>query len=308
MAGIDQPTLWGTEKEYGLELPAQGLQGFPETPEEAAEIWAPVEKRMTERIMAEPEKKTRPADREAFRASALKQLPGQKDPFLRSPHQEARILFDQRIEGLRQHVLKGIPRGTRLTAEQEQHFSDQAFQLFKMCFAEAAGSIENAKDALSNMMSRFDKMQEEQIARATQAARETPAEREAREKRLIAYREKVKKPTTKAGAAAIQVYDRFRAENPDYKGDIKDFQKALRAKDPLEMVLGLAGKDFRVQVGTMSLGEVAQQYLDAITKLKGGPSEAKMPDAKLHKGKIIRDTVTGKRYKSNGTKWVEIKK
>lgn len=32
-----------------------------------------------------------------------------------------------------------------------------------------------------------------------------------------------------------------------------------------------------------------------------------MPDASEHKGKIIRDTETGKRYKSDGKQWVEIK-
>ncbi len=33
-----------------------------------------------------------------------------------------------------------------------------------------------------------------------------------------------------------------------------------------------------------------------------------MPSASQHKDRIIKDTVTGKRYKSNGSEWVEIKK
>jgi hypothetical protein len=36
-------------------------------------------------------------------------------------------------------------------------------------------------------------------------------------------------------------------------------------------------------------------------------AEAKMPSPTTNKGKIIRDTDTGKRYRSDGTKWVEIK-
>jgi len=34
----------------------------------------------------------------------------------------------------------------------------------------------------------------------------------------------------------------------------------------------------------------------------------KMPDPAAHKGRTIRDTLTSKRYRSNGTKWVEITK
>jgi len=44
---------------------------------------------------------------------------------------------------------------------------------------------------------------------------------------------------------------------------------------------------------------------EAESKATGGTEE--MPPAVEHPGKIIRDTKTNKRYKSNGIKWVEIK-
>ena len=61
---------------------------------------------------------------------------------------------------------------------------------------------------------------------------------------------------------------------------------------------------------------LAQQYVDAGGDLadlgidinaKAEEQIPEMPPAKDHKGKIIRDTVTKKRYKSDGKNWIEIK-
>lgn len=49
---------------------------------------------------------------------------------------------------------------------------------------------------------------------------------------------------------------------------------------------------------------------DLIKRLKGFPRQEiqdKMPAASQHKGKIIRDTGTGRRFRSDGIKWTEIK-
>src|SRR3989304_348359 len=48
------------------------------------------------------------------------------------------------------------------------------------------------------------------------------------------------------------------------------------------------------------------KYGDLHTTQPSGQMDA-MPDAKQNKGKTVKDTETGKRYKSDGTKWVEIK-
>jgi len=105
-----------------------------------------------------------PMERENFRGIALKRLPGAKDPYLRDPFQEATTLFKQRIDGLRQHIFRGIPRQSQLTPEQQAHFNKQASTLYEMCYKEANSTIDTAKEALSNMMSRFDKMTEERKA------------------------------------------------------------------------------------------------------------------------------------------------
>jgi len=105
-----------------------------------------------------------PMERENFRGIALKRLPGAKDPYLRDPFQEATTLFKQRIDGLRQHIFRGIPRQSQLTPEQQAHFNKQASTLYEMCYKEANNTIDTAKEALSNMMSRFDKMTEERKA------------------------------------------------------------------------------------------------------------------------------------------------
>ncbi len=59
---------------------------------------------------------------------------------------------------------------------------------------------------------------------------------------------------------------------------------------------------------------IAKQYADAGGDIKDlginleekPKSKSKMPTASEHKGKIIKDIETGKRYKSNGSKWEEI--
>jgi hypothetical protein len=56
---------------------------------------------------------------------------------------------------------------------------------------------------------------------------------------------------------------------------------------------------------------IVQDGLNRAQKKAGGTVDAKsfedMPKASQYKGKIIRDTVTGKRLKSNGMSWVEVK-
>lgn len=185
-----QPRLYGTEEEYGIEYPV----GY-EAPEEEEDIWLPTEerrrKKIREDVRAEMREEAKPKgfsrlmgeanDREAFRSSAIKQLPGQKDPYLRDVHKETRILFDQRIDGLRQHIFKGIPRNVRLTPDQEAHFSQQAQKLYQMCQAETQGNLDMAKEGLSNMMARFDGMVEERKAEGIRMGKETPEQKEARE-------------------------------------------------------------------------------------------------------------------------------
>lgn len=151
-----------------------------------------------ERMISEPKEAPAPApeeprlsafDREKFRSSAIKQLPEGKDPYMRDPYKEAQTLFMQRIDGLKRHIFKGLPNNAQLTPEQSEYFSKQAFNLYKMCFQEAQSNVENSKEALSNMMSRFDKMKEEQEAEGKKRERipRIMAETQARQEAALPY-------------------------------------------------------------------------------------------------------------------------
>jgi len=79
-----------------------------------------------------------------------------------------------------------------------------------------------------------------------------------------------------------KVYNLFKQQNPNYKGTILDFNKAWKAKDPDEVALGLAAKDWRVLGGKVGLADAALEYRKAWTQLKGQTtSKGKLTDPNI---------------------------
>jgi tetratricopeptide (TPR) repeat protein len=79
--------------------------------------------------------------------------------------------------------------------------------------------------------------------------------------------EKKISPTKDTRTARQKEYDRYKEVNPNYKGSIIDFRKAMTAKDPNEIFLSLASKDLRVMSGRMSLGDAAIEHKKAYQQL-----------------------------------------
>lgn len=305
---VTRPEITMGEGRARIEAPSMGYVGsaeaFPKArglmdPRTVEEIEASTERLRTERLRAP----TMPT-REQHRANAIRGLPG-GDPYLRDVNKEARVLFQQRIEGLRSHIFKGIPRGAQLTAEQQQHLKGQAFKLYQMSITETATNIKTAKDALANMMSRFDKGEEEMKARELKAGELGRAEAKLR------MQERVKKE-----------FEKPAEEKPEYKPGqaLEKIATAQRAKATfdrtkmMDVAMAQLFPEFKPLVGKKlspkQVATVNKSYDRLINYLeKFTPTDSElpsgMPDPAVNKDRVIKDTETGKRYKSDGVTWSE---
>jgi len=337
---ITEPTLSARgEEDYGLSYPV-GYEAPERTPDEAAAMLGETMESGEFRYPGGYEDFFKPTEepaavtpnRENFRNSAIKQLPGGKDPYLRDPNEEAKILFSQRIDGLRNHIFKGIPRGKELTAEQEAYFSKQAFQLYQMCAKETSSNIDTAKDALVDMMGRFEDAEQERKAKGT-AAYQARTEVRAEERLGIARSEEAraagKAPTRKrvwdkqlgqyvyrTNEEIAKTPNRFgepTREAETTKGELTENQvrgslqsvakESIMTDIPLQFS-NLWRKYIDYKKGGLSRSEAYAKVLDDI-QIQVGAGD--MPDPKLNKGKIIRDTVTGERRRSDGKNWIPVK-
>lgn len=74
-----------------------------------------------------------------------------------------------------------------------------------------------------------------------------------------------------------------------------------------------AWEDFRKQIPTLQKQGYDIDHLTTQMRSLYGeeeapkPAQEQMPPASQHKGRIIKDTISGKRHKSDGTKWIEVK-
>ena len=64
-------------------------------------------------------------------------------------------------------------------------------------------------------------------------------------------------------------YDEYKAQHPDYKGDILEFKKAWDKKDVDEQSISLAQKDYKVMSGAVDIYEKANEIKQALLKLRG---------------------------------------
>ena len=67
----------------------------------------------------------------------------------------------------------------------------------------------------------------------------------------------------------IKQFEYFKKNNPNYKGTMLDFNKAMKEKDPDQVALELAAKDWGVLAGKKSLADAAIGYRKAWDVLKG---------------------------------------
>lgn len=126
---------------------------------------------------------------------------------------------------------------------------------------------------------------------------------EAREK---GYRG-VQKSKEEKMSALHREYQEYKEMVPSFDGTMLDYKKIRDAKDPIQIALGLASRDYRLIMPDkgLTLEMVAKEYLDAMKGLGGRIPSPKMddkPDPKQHKGRIIRNNA-GKRWKSDGITW-----
>lgn len=91
------------------------------------------------------------------------------------------------------------------------------------------------------------------------------------QKKLAAYKASLEKgkAATDTRTSRQKEYDRFKQTNPAYKGSIIDFNKAMKEKDPDQVALELAAKDWSVLAGKKSLADAAIGYRKAWSTLKG---------------------------------------
>jgi hypothetical protein len=110
----------------------------------------------------------------------------------------------------------------------------------------------------------------------------TPKEQRASKAKIDAVNKKqiraLRKELRKAKGESARLYGDYKGDDPSY----------IQAKDNI--------KSLEDEIKELSGGKKPQK--DKV--------ETAMPPAEQHRGKIIKDTETGKRYKSDGTQWIEI--
>jgi hypothetical protein len=94
-----------------------------------------------------------------------------------------------------------------------------------------------------------------------------------------------------------------------YQEQLRDVDIQLRTMNPLQY-----GSDEEFQAAKVPLEQRRNDIMNDLKELSGveqkkdgGDVMKSMPPAAQHKDRTIRDTGTGKRYKSNGSAWVEVK-
>jgi hypothetical protein len=94
-----------------------------------------------------------------------------------------------------------------------------------------------------------------------------------------------------------------------YREQLRDVDIQIRNMNPL-----MFENDAAFQAARIPLEQRRDEIMADLKDLSGvapkkeaGKEMAAMPPAGQHKGKIIRDTETGKRFQSNGSAWVEVK-
>lgn len=202
--------------------------------------------------------------------------------------------------------LKGVKLAEYKKAHQESFDKDATGStLFKMMVVstkEADQEIDSKTDKritiLGNLIKHYDGQQKARVE-AVQKQREAAFTHRRAIQMAVVKEQMIRgrelKPETRT--TLQKNYTAFQAQKPDYKGSLVDFKKALAEKDPLQLVLSLAGRDFRVMSGQKTLGDVAMEYMDAITTLKGGTT------AKKRERKIVGGTMF-ERHEDN--KWYPV--
>lgn len=180
----------------------------------------------------------------------------------------------------------------------------------------------------------------------TEAGKETPEEKLARDKELATHKQKIKPPkeatprkvgeTRKfqkgtetitqewTGKAWKEIGKGPKFKETKKKDNLKELSKnyfqAIGRANSAQLKVGQFVQDPNSEAVAQQEYERAKALLDQYTKAGGNPADLgigeqpaigagempEMPDPKAHKGRIIRDTLTGKRYESDGTTWSEI--
>lgn len=121
----------------------------------------------------------------------------------------------------------------------------------------------------------------------------------------------------------------FLKKDPQYKGMPEHQIKKLAyqmatAKSGMtreqfiqEMTMNLVKNQFMGNIDPQEISKTVTQIADAVYPQNrggalggqggGGQQVGEMPDPAQHKGRTIKDTATGKRYKSDGQQWVEVR-
>jgi len=215
----------------------------------------------------------------------------------------------QRIEDLREEAIRGLPRERKVPGEP----SDFELALMPVGLANRVPQRE-----------KVDSLEPERRANLEADTTLKGAQTETSRANATKIRNVIKlakDPSTSAEKLTTEFNAAIRDQKSAYdRGDEEALSNATLAVNELRAALLARAKKRNLEEGGQpaakplskpgSAAAVGAAAGGAVKGLTGdGPGEmTMMPDPKMAKDRILRETTTGKRYKSDGTKWIEIKK
>jgi len=336
--GISVPRLWGRGREYGIDypldvVPQEGTSG----PDEAAAILEADVRGGTFRaptILRGPGGEEEsfnvppPPPEPPSRAEVSKMFdehfgnPDMFDPMVET----AKRMEDLDADIRKKLDIKPGPEGLKVASPYvKKMYTTMLADEQKALYKAMVDKGKRIKAYKTEVLTNFDK----QMA-AAQQARE-----EAREERRLAIREAEERRAKGKTPSRKRVWDKqldqyvYRTDaeiagdpnrfgeptreaettkgeltEAQVRGSLQSLAKESIATDTILSFPTLWRKYVNYRKGGLSRAEAYAKVLDDI-EIQVGAGD--MPDPKLNKGKIIRDTITGERRKSDGKNWIPIK-